>query len=98
MNQREITISVINGLRIIIAQKLIVALNDHWNVAAFGSMSLNHKMILQLVKLIKDCSHKIQSICQSQNIPWTKVQGKKRVHGNEDHPSTKLRKLEGQRI
>ena len=96
MNQREIAISVINGLRTIIAQKLIVALNDHWNVAAFGSMSLNHRTILQLVKVIKDCSHKIQSICQSQNIPWTKVQGKKRVHGNEDHPTAKLRKFEGQ--
>ena len=42
MSQREIAISAINGLRIIIAQKLIVALNDHWNVAAFGSMSLNY--------------------------------------------------------
>ena len=53
MNQTEIAISAINGLRIIIAQKPIVALNDHWNVAAFGNTSLNYRMILQLVKLLK---------------------------------------------
>ena len=40
MNQREIAFPFINGLRTIIAQKLIVALNDHWNRAAFGNMSL----------------------------------------------------------
>ena len=95
MNQREIAISAINGLRIIIAQKLSVALNDHWNVAAFGNTSLNYRMILQLVKVIEDCSCKIQSICQSQNPPWIKVQGQKRILGNEDCP-TKLKKIKGQ--
>ena len=100
MNQREIAISSINGLRTIIAQKLIVALNDHWNRAAFGHMSLNYRMILQLVKVIKDCSHRIQGVCQAQNshMPWTLVaQSKKRFGRNEDHSApAKLRKIEGQ--
>ena len=95
MSQREITISSVNGLRIIIAQKLIATLNDHWNVAAFGRMSLNYKMVLHLVKVIKDCGHKIQSICQTQNdyVAWTKVKRKNHFCEDEDHPSAKLRKV-----
>ena len=97
MSQREITISSVNGLRTIIAQKLIAALNDHWNVAAFGGMSLNYKMVLHLVKVIKDCGHKIQSICQTQNdyVAWTRVKRKNSFCGDEDPPSAKLRKVEG---
>ena len=97
MSQHEISISSVNGLRAIIAQKLIVALNDHWNVAAFGRMSLNYKMVLNLVRVIKDCGHKIQSICQTHNnyMAWVKVKRKNHFCGDEDHPYAKLRKIEG---
>ena len=97
MSQREISISSVNGLRTIIAQKLIAALNDHWNVAALGRMSLNYKMVLHLVKVIKDCGLKIQSICQTHSnyMAWTKVKRKNRFCGDEDHLSAKLRKIEG---
>ena len=97
MNHREITLATINGLRIVMAQQIIAALNNHWNVAAFGKLSLNHKRVLQLLKIIKDCRQRIQSICQSQSnyVPWTHVRNKKRSHEHEEgqHP-TKLPKIE----
>ena len=92
MNQREITISSINGLRHIIAQKAMLALNKHWNEAAFGKISLNQEMVIQLVKVIKDCDQKILQICQAQTNPWTLVKGKKRYHTGEDYSLTKMRR------
>ena len=97
MNQRENAISSINGLRTIIAQKIIVALNEHWNVAAFGNMSLNYRMILLLVENVKNCSHRILNICQNQKgyVPWTQVEGKKRFHRSEDCLPIKLKRIDG---
>ena len=92
MNQREIAIASINGLRHIIAQKVILALNKHWNEAAFGKISLNQEMILQLVKVIKVCSQKILQICQNQTHPWILVKGKKKYYTDEDYPPAKMRR------
>ena len=97
MNQREITLATINGLRTVMAQQIIAALNNHWNVAAFGKISLNHKRILQLLKIIKDCGQRIQSICQSQSnyVPWSHVRNKKRSREREGcQPPIKLQKME----
>ena len=97
MNQREITLATINGLRIVMAQQIIAALNNHWNVAAFGKLSLNHKRVLQLLKIIKDCGQRIKSICQSQSsyVPWTYVRNKRQSHEHEEgQHSIKLPKIE----
>ena len=95
MNRREITISSINGLRNIMAQNLITVLNNHWNDAAFGRSELNMNMVLSITKTIKECGQRILSICKTQSnyIPWTEVRTKKRSHNDEDHTSTKSRKI-----
>ena len=90
MNQREITISSINGLRHVIVQKLILALNHHWNDAAFGKVSLNQEVTIQLIKIIKDYAQRMLLICQTQANPWTLVKGKKRFHDGEDYSPAKI--------
>ena len=101
MNQREIALASINGLRTVMAQQIIAALNNHWNVAAFGKISLNHKRILQLLKIIKDCGQRIQSICQSKSnyVPWSHERNKKRSreHGECQLP-IELQKIEEDRL
>ena len=94
MNQREVAIASINGLRNLIVQYLTVAMNNHWNTAVFGNVPLNCKMIHQLVRAVKDCSQKIYNICQTQ-APWTPVKSRKRLRGHK-HPysPTKMTKFE----
>ena len=96
MNQREIAISSINGLRHIIAQKLILALNQHWNDAAYGKISLNQETVMSLVKTIKNCAQLILQTCQAQNhLPWNLVHGKKRFSNvHEDCPLVKIKRYE----
>ena len=77
------------------AQNLITVLNNHWNDAAFGRSELNMKMVLSITKTIKECGQRILSICKTQSnyIPGTEVRTKKRSHNDEDHTSTKSRKI-----
>ena len=94
MNQWEITIASINGLRNLIVQYRIVAMNNHWNTAAFGNEPLNCKMICQVFRAVKDCSPRIHNICQTQ-APWTPVKSKKCLRGHKHQYSpTKMTKIE----
>ena len=93
MKQRETAISTINGLRYLMALKLISPLNEAWNAAAFNGRLLDWEMVFHRVSAIKDCGHKILGICRA-NEPWTKVNSKKRPHSCRDFPPSKVCKTE----
>ena len=94
MNQREITISTINGLRHSMVLKLIGPLNKDWNDAAFNIKPMDWEKVSHHIKAIKDCSQKILVLCQVDG-PWTRVKcNKKRFYPGKDFPPTKVRKIE----
>ena len=66
------------------------AVNHHWNDAVFGKVWLNHKVIIQLIRIIKDCAQRMLLICQTQANPWTLAKGKKRFYDGEDYSISKV--------